>query len=194
MDRLQRQIRFLVEIDRLKSVVRRNYLADGSRKENDAEHSWYFAVAALVLRETAAAEVDLGRVLQMALIHDIVEVDAGDTFIYDATAVEGQAEREAEAARRLFGLLPEDQAAELLALWREFEEQRTPDARYARAIDRLSAVLLNLASRGKSWREHGVSREQVLAVNQRIEPGAPALWDFVRAQVEEAARRGDFAG
>jgi len=190
MERLQRQIQFLLEIDKLKTVFRRNRLADGSRTENDAEHSWYFAVAALVLSETAAAEIDLPRVLRMALIHDIVEIDAGDTFIYDEAAKQGQAAREERAARRIFGLLPEDQATELLALWHEFEESRTPESRYARAIDRLSAVILNHASGGKSWKQHGVSKAQVLAVNQAIEAGSPALWDYVSDLIEDAARRG----
>ena len=190
MERLQRQIQFLLEIDKLKTVFRRNRLADGSRTENDAEHSWYFAVAALVLSETAAAEIDLPRVLRMALIHDIVEIDAGDTFIYDEAAKQGQAAREERAARRIFGLLPEDQATELLALWHEFEESRTPESRYARAIDRLSAVILNHASGGKSWKQHGVSKAQILAVNQAIEAGSPALWSYVSDLIEDAAQRG----
>jgi len=190
MERLQRQIQFLLEIDKLKTVFRRNRLADGSRTENDAEHSWYFAVAALILCETAAAEIDLSRVLRMALIHDIVEIDAGDTFIYDEAAKQGQAEREERAARRIFGLLPEDQAEEFLALWHEFEESRTPESRYARAIDRISAVILNHASGGKSWKQHGISQAQILEVNQAIEAGSPALWDYVRDLIGDAARRG----
>jgi putative hydrolase of HD superfamily len=190
MDRLKRQLRFLLEVDKLKTVFRRNLISDGSRTENDAEHSWYFAVAALVLNETASAEIDLARVLRMALIHDIVEIDAGDTFIYDEAAKQGQAEREERAARRIFGLLPEDQAAELVALWHEFEERRTPEARYARAIDRVAAVILNHASEGKSWRKHGVTKAQILAINRAIEPGAPALWEHVRGLIEDAARRG----
>ncbi|MCU0241829.1 MAG: HD domain-containing protein [Vicinamibacteria bacterium] len=190
MDRLRRQIAFLIEIDQLKSVLRRNLIADGSRVENDAEHSWYFAMAALVLSETAPASIDLARILKMALIHDIVEVDVGDTFIYDSAARVGQAEREEQAARRLFGLLPEDQAAEFMGLWHEFEEAQTPEARFARAIDRLSAVILNYASGGRSWRTHGVSKEQILAVNARIAQGSPILWDFVRDLIEDAARRG----
>jgi putative hydrolase of HD superfamily len=190
MDRLQRQIGFLLEIDKLKTVFRRNLIADGSRTENDAEHSWYFAMAALILRETSAEPVDLLRVLKIALIHDVVEVDAGDTFVYDEAAKLGQQEREEKAARRLFGLLPEDQAAELLTLWREFEDGRTPEARFARAIDRLSAVILNHAAGGISWRRHGVRKAQILAVNERIAAGSPELWTFVRGLIEDAETRG----
>ena len=191
MDRLARQIGFLIEVDKLKTIFRRNFLADGSRAENDAEHSWYFAMAALILSENAATQIDLVRVLEMALIHDVVEIDAGDTFIYDEEAKRDQAEREARAAERLFGLLPEDQAAGMLELWREFEECATPEARYARSIDRIAALILNLASHGKAWRHHGVSKAQIMAVNERIALGAPALWDHVRTLIEEAARRGD---
>jgi putative hydrolase of HD superfamily len=190
MDRLRQQLAFLVEIDKLKGILRRNHIADGSRPENDAEHSWHFAVAALVLRETAAADIDLLKVLKMALIHDVVEVDAGDTFIYDTAAQADQAERETRAAERLFGLLPEDQAQELRGLWQEFEERRTPEARYARAIDRLAALLLNYASEGKTWRQHGISKARLLAVNQVIELGSPVLWSYVRGMIEEAVQRG----
>lgn len=190
MDRLGRQIAFLLELDKLKTIFRRNFLSDGSRTENDAEHSWYFAVAACVLAEHAAGEVDLERVVRMGLLHDTVEIDAGDTFIYDEAAKADQAEREERAARRIFGLLPEDQAREHLELWREFEANQTAEARYARAIDRLVAVLLNHASQGKAWKQHGVTKERILAVNERIVLGAPPLWEFVRNLIEDAARKG----
>ncbi len=194
MQRLQRQMEFLRELDRLKSVFRRNHLADGSRLENDAEHSWYFAVAAMILAEHAAAAVDVARVIRMALVHDVVEIDAGDTFIYDESAKQGQAEREARAAARLFGLLPDEQARELLALWREFEEGATPEARYARAIDRIVAVILNYASQGKTWRQHRIPKRQILAINERIAAGSPSLWSYVRELIEEGARRGFIEG
>ncbi len=181
---------FLLEADKLKTIVRRNHLSDGSRRENDAEHSWYFALAALVLAEHAKEPVDLARVLRIAIIHDLVEIDAGDAFIYDAAATAAQAEREERAAARLYGLLPEDQAAELMALWREFERAETKEARYAKAIDRLAAVILNHASQGKTWRQHGVKKQQILAVNERIAAGAPPLWEHVRGLIEDAAARG----
>ncbi len=185
---------FLLELDKLKSVFRRNHLADGSRRENDAEHSWSFAVAALLLAEHAAAPVDVARVVRMALVHDVVEIDAGDTFIYDEAAKRDQAEREERAAERLFGLLPEDQARELLALWHEFEACATPEARYARAIDRLVAVILNHAAGGKAWQEHGIRKQQILAINERIASGSPALWEHVHELIEDAARRGFIPG
>ncbi len=194
MDRLRRQMEFLLEADKLKAIVRRNHLADGSRLENDAEHSWYFALAALLLAEHAREPIDVTKVLRMALVHDIVEIDAGDTFIYDSAARQSQADREARAAGRLFGLLPEDQATEMLALWREFEGAESAEARYAKAIDRVAAVILNHASEGKTWRQHRVPKEQILAVNQRIASGAPALWDHVRALIEDAAARGWIEG
>jgi putative hydrolases of HD superfamily len=194
MRRLQRQLEFLLELDKLKSVFRRNHLADGSRLENDAEHSWYFAVAAMVLAEHAAEPVDVARVVRMALVHDVVEIDAGDTFIYDESAKQGQAEREARAAARLFGMLPEDQAHELLALWQEFEEQATPESRYARSIDRIAAVVLNYASGGKTWKQHRIPKQQILTINERIAAGSPALWDHVRELIEDAARRGFIDG
>ncbi len=194
MERLQKQIAFLLEVDKLKTILRRNPISDGSRLENDAEHSWYFAIAALVLAEHAAGPLDVAKVLWIALIHDVVEVDAGDTYIYDETARQDQAEREERAARRLFTLLPEDQAASLLSLWREFEEGVTIEARYAKAIDRLAAVLLNHASRGESWRRHHVSKQRILAVNERIAQGSPALWGYVRGLIEDAASRGYIEG
>ena len=194
MVRLQRQMEFLLELDKLKTVFRRNYLADGSRTENDAEHSWYFAVAALVLAEHAKEPIDVSRVVRMGLVHDVVEIDAGDTFIYDEAAKQGQAEREQRAADRLFGLLPKDQARDLLALWREFEEGTTPESRYARAIDRIVAVILNYASQGKTWKQHRVSKQQILAINERIAAGSPALWSHVRELIEDAARRGFIEG
>jgi putative hydrolase of HD superfamily len=194
MQRLQRQMEFLLELDKLKTIFRRNHLADGSRLENDAEHSWYFAVAALVLAEHAAEPVDVARVVRMALVHDVVEIDAGDTFIYDESAKQGQAEREQRAADRLFGLLPEDQALDLLALWREFEECATRESRYARAIDRIVAVILNYASEGKTWKRHRIPKPQILAINERIAAGSPALWSYVRELIEDAARRGFIAG
>jgi putative hydrolase of HD superfamily len=171
MHRLQSQMEFLLEADKLKRILRRNHLSDASRLENDAEHSWYFALAALVLAEHSRDPIDLGKVLRMALIHDIVEIDAGDTFIYDSAASQGQGEREERAATRLYGLLPEDQAATLIELWREFERAETAEARFAKAIDRLAAVILNYASEGKTWRQHHVTKDKVIGVNQRIAAG-----------------------
>ena len=188
--RLEKQISFLVEIDKLKSVFRQTYLADSSRKENDAEHSWHFALYALVLAEHAAGEIDVSRVVKMALIHDIVEVDAGDNYVYDRQGDGSIEERERAAAERIFGLLPARQAGEFRALWEEFEAGKTPDARCARALDRLQPLLNNIATGGATWREHGTTYEQVIAVNSQMADGAPALWQYAKALIDDAAEKG----
>ena len=184
------QLAFAVEIDRLKGVLRRTRLVDGSRHENSAEHSWHVAMMAVVLAGHAPDVVDLGRVLKMLLVHDVVEIDADDTFCYDAEANLDKADRERMAAERLFGLLPEGQGAELRALWDEFEEGRTAEARYAVALDRLQPLLLNYHGGGGSWREHAITRSQVLARMAPIAEGAPGLWPTVLAMVDEACARG----
>ncbi len=183
---------FIVEVDKLKKITRQNYLADGSRKENDAEHSWHLALMALVLCEHVGAEEspDLLRVIKMALIHDLVEIDAGDTYCYDEKANAGKRERELAAADRLFGILPPDQAREFRELWEEFEEQRTPEARFAAALDRLQPLTLNYIAGGKSWREHGISYSQVIKRNSSIGESSPALWKFTLNIIREAVRKG----
>lgn len=189
-DRLSRQLDFIREIDRLKTVLRRTLILDRSRRENSAEHSWHIALMAVVLAEHSAEPVDVARVVQMLLVHDLVEIDAGDTFVYDTTASRDKDEREERAAERLFGLLPADQAAEVRSLWEEFEARATPEARFAAAIDRLSPVLHNCATEGHTWRENGVVHEQVLAVNRHIADGAPALWRHVERLLDEAVAKG----
>jgi putative hydrolase of HD superfamily len=190
-DRLEQQIRFIRELDRLKSVQRQTWLIDTHRKENSAEHSWHIAVMALVLAEyTPDGEADLGRVIRMLLVHDIVEIDAGDTFCYDTTAVDGQHEREQAAARRLFGLLPEDIGLKFKALWDEFEAQQTPEALLANALDRLQPILNNFYTDGKSWQDNGISREQVLARNRVMARGAPVLWDYIEKLLDRAVEKG----
>lgn len=173
--RLRDQLAFVLEVDALKSVIRRNYLADGSRLENTAEHSWTLALMALVLAEHAVEPVDVGKVVQMAVVHDLVEVDAGDTYIYDPAAVAGQAEREALAADRIFGLLPDDQGRVLHALWEEFEGGTSPEARFARAVDRMAGFLLNHASGGRTWRQHGVTAGQVDGMLAKVGAGSPSM-------------------
>ena len=158
--RLQQQLAFILEADRLKQVIRRSYLVDASRLENSAEHSWHLALMALVLQEHANEEVSLLRVLQMVVIHDLVEIDCGDTYLFDDAAQAGKLAREELAAARLFGLLPPDQAAEFYALWQEFEARETADARFANALDRLIPLLHNYHSRGRSWQEHGIRSQQ----------------------------------
>jgi putative hydrolase of HD superfamily len=189
-DRLAAQIGFVLEADRLKSVLRRGHLADGSRLENSAEHSWTLALMAIVLAEHAAEPVDLATVLRMVVVHDIVEVDAGDTYVYDDAGNSDRAEREERAADRLFGLLPPDQAAELRALWDEFEHGTSPEARFARSLDRFAGFLLNHASGGRSWRDNGVTADMVHARNRLIGDGAPALWDEVQRRLAAAVAEG----
>jgi putative hydrolase of HD superfamily len=188
-DRLKRQIEFILEIDKLKGVLRRTYLPTG-RPENSAEHSWHLAMAALLLAEYANQKVDIGRVVQMLLVHDIVEVDAGDTFLYDEAAEQQKAAREQQAAERIFNLLPADQAAWVRGLWEEYERRQTPEARFAYAVDRLQPILLNYTCRGRMWREHGVTASRVRARNRPIGDGSVRLWERVQALIEDAVRQG----
>ncbi|WP_142849140.1 HD domain-containing protein [Telmatospirillum sp. J64-1] len=190
-DRLAAQIDFILEIDRLKLILRQNCLVtDRSHRENSAEHSWHLAVMAILLAEYADEPVDVTRVMKMLLIHDIVEVDAGDTFIYDEAGHADKEERERAAADRLFGMLPEDQGTELRALWDEFEASETADARFANALDRLQPVLLNTATEGERWRAKGVVAEQVLERNSRIGRSSQRLWELVRGRIERAVELG----
>ncbi|EFC86740.1 HD domain-containing protein [Parafrankia sp. EUN1f] len=192
--RLSRQIAFLIEIDKLKSVLRHSNLVDLSRRENDAEHSWHLAMFSVVLAEYAAYEVDEARVLRMLLIHDLVEVYAGDTFIYDYAAAADQEERERAAAERLFPQLPDEQAAALRSLWNEFEQRQTPEARFARALDRVQPLLLNFHTQGSTWRPHKVTRADILRHRAIIEDGSPRLWEYIDSLLDEAVRRGYLGG
>ena len=189
-ERLERQIGFILEIDRLKGVLRQSYLVGADRRENSAEHSWHLAMMAVVLAEHANEPVDVAKVVGMLLVHDLVEVDAGDTYVYDAGAVAGQAERERRAADRVFGLLPGDQGSELRGLWEEFEAAATPEARFARALDRLMPVLHNVHTGGRSWREHGITAEQVIGRNGRIADGSRELWDYALGLIVSAFANG----
>lgn len=189
---LAQRIEFLVEIDRLKHVLRRTYLPGSDRRENTAEHSWHLALAAMVLADYAEEPVDMARVLPMVLVHDIVEIDAGDTFFYDAAGLLDKAEREQLAAGRIFGLLPPEQAAELRGLWEEFESRRTPEARFAYALDRFMPLLLNYLTGGRPWRQNGVRGEQVMAMTDNIAPGSSAVAALARALVADAMARGYF--
>jgi len=174
---LEQQLIFLREIDRLKAVIRQSPLLDKSRKENSAEHSWHLAMYACVLHEYAIAPVNINRVIQMLLLHDIVEIDVDDTPIHGKSSSEVQAEQEARAAVRLFGLLPRQQGDELLALWQEFERAETEDAMFAKALDRFQPLLINVFTGGGTWVENGVSLEQVLSrYGPVIKSGAPRLW------------------
>ena len=173
--------------------MRQSYLVGAERRENSAEHSWHVAVMAVVLAEHANARVDVGRVVTMLLVHDVVEVDAGDTYVYDPAGAADKAERERRAAARLFGLLPPDQGAELRALWQEFEAAESADARFAAALDRLMPVLHNVHTGGRSWREHGITADQVIGRNRGIAEGSEALWRHARAMIEAAVAEGKLA-
>jgi putative hydrolase of HD superfamily len=188
---LGRQIRFLREADQLKGVLRQSSILDGSRKENSAEHSWHLALMAQVLGGCAPPGTDLNRVTAMLLIHDLVEIDAGDLFVYaDATAQAEQDAAEHAAADRIFALLPPDQGRELRALWDEFEERRTPEARFARALDRLQPVLANYYLGGGTWQTHAVRAGQVLDKVALIADGSAVLGDFARELIDSAVRQG----
>ena len=188
--RLSAQIAFIVEIDKLKTILRQTLLMDASRRENDAEHSWHIATMAFVLAEYADDPVDAGRVAKMLLIHDVVEIDAGDTFIPDEAGHADKEAREQAAAARLYGLLPEDQAAELTDLWREFEARHSADARFAHSLDRLQPILHNFETGGGTWKQHKVTADQVEKLLPRIEGGSRRLADYTRALIAEAVARG----
>lgn len=191
--RLQAQVRFLLEIDRVKQVVRHNPLADGSRRENDAEHMWHVGVVALVLAEHADEPVDILRVLTMVAIHDVVEIDTGDVLVYDTEARRGAAAAERAAAERIFGLLPPDQADGLRALWAEFEARQSPDARFAATVDRLQPLLLNLAAGGGAWPAEGVTAAQARATNAHMAAGSARLWALAQELISTAEAAGMLA-
>ena len=193
-ERLARQIAFLVECDRLKEIFRQTLNTQSRRQENDAEHSWALCLFVITLAEHANERVDVLRVLRMLLIHDIVEIDAGDTFAYDTARMAEQHEREARAADRLFGLLPPDQATEFRALWDEFEARQTPEAKFALAVDRFQPMLLNCLTEGATWRQHGVTRDMVLARNvHHIAAGSKAISEYATTIVDRAVAAGHLA-
>ncbi|TNV21029.1 HD domain-containing protein [Buttiauxella sp. B2] len=183
-------INFLMEIDKLKLVERRTKIIGHGRQENSAEHSWHFAVAAMSLAPFAPEDVDISRVVQMALLHDIVEIDVGDVLVYDLAARAAIAEKEAIAAKRLFGLLPEPQSTQFLQLWLEYEAGVSADARFAGALDRILPILQNLHNKGQSWRENGISLEQVLTRNALVGESWPELWQHVVSHLYSAQEKG----
>ncbi|MGL4772996.1 MAG: HD domain-containing protein [Clostridium sp.] len=189
-DRLRKQIDFIVEVDKLKNVMRRSLLVDGQRRENDAEHSWHISLMAPILLEHAPENVDILKVMKMVIIHDLVEIDAGDTYAYDAKGYESKNERELAAANRIFNILPEDQAQEIFDLWNEFEEEKTPSASFAACIDRLHPFILNYYSGGNSWVEHGVTKEQVMKRMGMIEKTSPALWSVFTSILNDSINKG----
>jgi putative hydrolase of HD superfamily len=188
-NRLQSRLAFILEIDKLKQVLRRNYVMDGSRHENTAEHSWHLTVAAWTLAEYANEPVDVMHVIKMLLVHDIVEIDAGDTFAYDKAAHLDKDDREQLAADRIFGLLPADQRDELRSLWDEFEALATPEAQFARAVDIFMPMFHNCNTEGKGWRENGVTSADVFNRQAQIGAASDELWEQARAMVMQAVER-----
>ena len=191
--RLTQQIQFIQEIDQLKQVLRQTLLMDGSRQENSAEHSWHLALMAISLEDYAPEGVDLPKAIKLVLLHDLVEIDAGDTFCYDSAANQDKALREIKAADRIFGLLPTEQGAKLRALWDEFEAQATPTAKFAAALDRLQPLLHNQQTKGGTWKLHGINRSQVMRRMQPVKTGAPGLWPFVLQVIEDCVAAGYLA-
>lgn len=189
-ERLNRQFEFIREVDKEKFIGRQTYLSDGIRKENDAEHAWHLALMTILLQEYSNEPIDVLRTVTMVLIHDIVEIDAGDTYAYDEEAKKTQREREEKAADRIFQILPEDQGNKLRELWEEFEAGVTPEARFARVMDNAQPMMLNSATDGKAWRERGIRLEQILKRNRNTASGSEIIWEymeehFIKPNVEE---------
>lgn len=189
-EKLKNQIAFVIEIDEMKRILRMNLHADGSKRENDAEHSWHLAVMAMLLEEYCSEKVDISRVIKIALVHDLVEVYAGDTFAYDAKGYEDKDEREKMAADKLFGMLDDEQAAFFRALWDEFEEKSTPESRYANAVDRLQPLLLNYLTDGHTWKLGDVHAPQILKRMDIIRTATPELWHIVEGIIETSIKKG----
>ncbi|MBN1151332.1 HD domain-containing protein [candidate division WOR-3 bacterium] len=184
----QRSVDFTGEIDRLKSVFRHTYIFDGSRHENSAEHSWHLAVMAMVFEKFSNRPIDVLKVIKMVLIHDLVEIDAGDYILYTDKKDEKR-QKEETASKRIFGLLPENLKDEFMDIWLEFEERKTAEARFATAIDRLEPIMQNHATEGKAWRENGIKKDQVIEANQHIAEGSQALWDFALSLIDECSEK-----
>lgn len=189
--RLKQQLDFIIEIDKLKQVYRQSILMDGTRRENDAEHSWHLALMSILLGEySRERNIDLWRVVKMVLIHDIVEIDAGDTYCYGETLYEDKLEQEKKAADRLFSILPSDQKKEFQGLWEEFEKRTTPEARFAAALDRLQPLLHNYKTKGESWKKHGVTSEKVIMRNKSIYEGSTTLWELAETIINDSIEKG----
>jgi putative hydrolase of HD superfamily len=188
--RLDQQINFMLELDKMKNIYRQTYVLYEDRKENDAEHSWHLAIAAILLSEYANNEIDLIKIMKMVLVHDIVEIDAGDTYCYDADGNSTKSQREEKAAHRIFGLLPDDQHDEFYALWREFEDSKTPEARFAAVLDRIQPLLLNYTKHGISWKEHGIHKDQVLNRNKAYFGESAELSHLIKAIINDAVSEG----
>lgn len=189
--RLRQQLEFILELDKIKSIMRQTYLANGTRKENDAEHSWHLALMCFTLAEYANEPIDVLKTMKMVLLHDVIEIDAGDTYAYDTAGNETKRQRELLAAERIFHILPEDQAEEYRVLWDEFEEMETAESKFANMLDKIQPLLLNDASGGKSWREHEVKESQVVKRNSRTHEGSEILWEEIKKIIDKHAKMGN---
>ena len=191
MERLKKHMEFIIEVDKLKDIIRQTNLTNGERKENDAEHSWHLALMAVFLSEYAKEPVDVLQVIKMVLIHDLVEIDAGDTYLYDEAGNGTKAAREQKAAERIFNILPGDQAEELFQLWQEFEDRKTPESKFANTLDRIQPVLLNDATEGRAWREHDVCIDQIMSKNEYTSQGSDVLWAYIQEVFEKNIENGN---
>lgn len=190
-ERFERQVNFILEIDKEKNILRQTHLSGHGRRENDAEHAWHMAVMIYLLKEYSNEPIDVAKAMMMALIHDIVEIDAGDTYAYDTAGLETQKEREEKAADRIFGMLPDDQRAELRSLFEEFEAYESPEAKFARAMDNFQPLLLNDSNEGGDWREHRVKKSQVMGRQMKTKLGSAEIWDYTKNIIEDNVRKGN---
>lgn len=189
-DRLKKQVEFMLELDKMKNLYRQTYVLHEDRKENDAEHSWHLAILAMLMAEHANKPVDIVKVMKMVLIHDVVEIDAGDTYCYDSEGSKTKADREEKAAQRIFGLLPDDQQKEFYGLWREFEDSETDEARFAALLDRIQPLMLNYTKGGISWKEHGIAKEQVLERNKAYFNESDDIAELIVSVINDAYDKG----
>lgn len=190
-ERFQKQLDFILEADKEKNIFRQTHLSGHGRRENDAEHAWHMAIMIYLLKEYANEEIDVAKAMMMALIHDIVEIDAGDTYAYDTAGLETQKEREEKAAERIFGMLPEDQKAELKSLFEEFEAYETPEAKFARAMDNFQPLLLNDSNDGGDWKEHGVCRSQIMGRHKKTRLGSEEIGQYSEELIMENVKKGN---
>ena len=190
-ERLGKQIDFILEADKEKNILRQTHLSENGRRENDAEHAWHMAIMIYLLKEYANEEFDMAKAMLMALIHDIVEIDAGDTYAFDSKGMETKDAREAQAAKRLFGLLPEDQGEELKSLFEEYEANETPEARFVRVMDNFQPLLLNNSNDGRDWKEHGIGKSQVMKRHIKTKLGSNVIWECSEAIIEDHVRKGN---
>lgn len=191
MTRLEKQMNFILEVDKLKKIQRQTFISDGSRTENDTEHSWHLAIMCMLLSEHSNEEIDVLRTISMVLIHDIVEIDAGDTYAYDEIGNLSKREREEKAADRIFHLLPDDQAAYMRELWEEFEENKTKEAKFALTLDKIQPIMLNDITSGRAWREHKVKAQQVYNRNKTTKDGSISLWEYAKELIDKNIENGN---